>query len=140
MEEKQGEMIPLLKTTFLVIGLLGWTTFVTSDPNTGVKQVLCNSGVYAQGDPFAASLAYVVQELEAETPSRKGYDYYNISPYPDAFAYGHSTCSFNLTSTDCSACLTAAKAAMFGTCQSRIGARSVLYDCSIRYEQYPFVD
>ncbi|KAJ6953884.1 hypothetical protein NC652_005579 [Populus alba x Populus x berolinensis] len=29
---------------------------------------------------------------------------------------------------------------MFATCQSRIGARSVLHDCTIRYGQYPFTD
>ncbi|KAK7857106.1 antifungal protein ginkbilobin-2 [Quercus suber] len=95
-------------------------------PDTNVTTVLCNSGVYSQGDPFVTSLNYVVAELESVTPTYKNYDYYNISPYPNAFAY------------DCTTCLAAAKTAMFSTCQSQIGARAVLHDCNIRYEQYPF--
>ena len=109
-------------------------------PNTNVTTILCNGGVYSQGDPFATSLNYVVAELESVTATHKNYDYYNISPYPNAFAYGHATCNQNLTSSDCTTCLSASKTAMFGTCQTRIGARAVLYDCKIRYEQYPFTD
>lgn len=107
-------------------------------PDTNVTTVLCNSGVYSQGDPFVTSLNYVVAELESVTPTYKNYDYYNISPYPNAFAYGHAACNLNITSSDCTTCLAAAKTAMFVTCQSRIGARAVLHDCNIRYEQYPF--
>ncbi|XP_012092263.1 antifungal protein ginkbilobin-like protein [Jatropha curcas] len=113
---------------------------VTSIPNTQVLTVLCNSGVYSKGDPFGISLDYVVKELETVTPTTKNYDFYNISPYPNAFAYGHAVCNQNLTNLDCETCLGAAKSNMFSTCQNRIGARSVLHDCSIRYEQYPFTD
>ncbi|KAF7804759.1 antifungal protein ginkbilobin-like protein [Senna tora] len=109
-------------------------------PNTNVTTVLCNVGKYTSGDPFAISLAYVVQELEAVTPTRKGYVYFNISPYSNAFAYGHAACNPNLTSSDCKTCLALAKTAIFGTCQNRIGARVVLHDCTIRYEQYPLDD
>ncbi|KAJ6931099.1 antifungal protein ginkbilobin-like protein [Populus alba x Populus x berolinensis] len=49
-------------------------------------------------------------------------------------------CNSGVYSKDCSTCLGAAKTAMFASCQSRIGARSVLHDCTIRYEQYPFSD
>ncbi|CAL5437014.1 unnamed protein product [Camellia sinensis] len=126
--------------TILLIGLFELAIVVRSVPNTNVSSVLCNSGVYSQGDPFAISLAYVLSELEAVTPSRQGYDFHNISPYPNAFAYGHAACNMNLTSPDCGTCLGAAKKTMFGTCDSRIGARSVLIDCTIRYEQYPFDD
>lgn len=73
-------------------------------------------------------------------PTRQGCDYYNISPYPNAFAYGHAACNTSLTSPDCSTCLGAAKTALFGTCVSQIGARSVLFDFTIRYEQYPIDD
>ena len=111
-----------------------------SNPNTNVSSVLCNNGAYSEGNPFATSLAYVIEELEAVTPTIRGYDYYNISPYPNAFAYGHAACNKNLTASDCSTCLGAAKMAMFGACNSRIGARSILVDCTIRYEQYPFSD
>ncbi|KAM7527172.1 hypothetical protein LguiB_030582 [Lonicera macranthoides] len=124
----------------LIIGLLGLFGVARSDPNTNVTSVLCNSGRYTKGDPFTISLAYVIADLEKSTPSSRGYDYHNISPYPNAFAYGHGACNKNLTSLDCGICLGAAKTAMFGSCDSRIGARSVLYDCTIRYEQYPFDD
>ncbi|WOG83697.1 hypothetical protein DCAR_0102874 [Daucus carota subsp. sativus] len=106
--------------------LLGLScTVARSDPRTTVKSVLCNSGVYTKVDLFAISLAYIIA---------LGYDYKNISPYPNAFAYGHAACSTNLTTSDCSTCLGAAKTAMFGTCVIRIGARAVLFDCTIRYE------
>ncbi|OMP05033.1 hypothetical protein COLO4_09110 [Corchorus olitorius] len=123
-----------------IVILLSSSNIVTSVPDTNVTTVLCNSGVYSTGDPFATSLASVLEDLQSATPTRKGYDYFNISPYPNAFAYGHGACNQNLTSSDCATCLSAAKTAMFGTCQNRIGARSVLHDCTIRYEQYPFND
>lgn len=112
----------------------------TCSPNTSVKSVLCNSGTYTKGDPFTISLAYVLAELQSATPSRSGYDFRNISPYPNAFAYGHAACNQTLTSSDCAACLAAAKTAMLGSCDGRIGGRGELYDCGVRYEQYPFDD
>lgn len=113
---------------------------VESAPNTKATSVLCNTGLYFQDDPFAISLAYILADLVNGTPSRKGYDYRNISPYPNAFAYGHAHCNQNITSSDCQTCLGAANTTMIGTCNSRIGARAVLVDCSMRYEQYPFSD
>ncbi|GKU86615.1 hypothetical protein SLEP1_g1117 [Rubroshorea leprosula] len=130
----------LPKLVVAIIGMYMFCSTVRCVPNTNVRTVLCNSGVYSSGDPFVISLAYVLADLETVTPTRKGYDYYNISPYPNAFAYGHCACNKNLTSSDCATCLAAAKTNMFSTCQSRIGARSILYDCTIRYEQYPFSD
>ncbi|PON63921.1 Gnk2-like domain containing protein [Trema orientale] len=124
----------------IITVLLYGTTMVRSIPNTNVTTVLCNSGKYTAGDPFATSLAYVLQELLTTTPKHKSYELYDISPYPNAFAYGHGSCNRNLTSSDCAACLGAAKTAMLDSCQSRIGARAVLHDCAIRYEQYPFTD
>ncbi|KAL5792953.1 hypothetical protein ACOSP7_001547 [Xanthoceras sorbifolium] len=124
----------------IVIGLFMFCRIGTSVPNTNARSVLCNSGMYTSGDPFAISLAYVLGDLETVTPTSKGFDYYNISPYPNAFAYGHAACNQNLTSSDCTTCLGAANTEMFASCPSRIGARSVLYDCTIRYEQYPFDD
>ncbi|KAJ1405146.1 Gnk2-homologous domain [Sesbania bispinosa] len=124
----------------VAIGLLCLCSVADSVPNTNITTVLCNVGVYTSGDPFSVSLSYVVEELEAETPTQKNHDYHNISPYPNAFAYGHAACNQNLTSSDCKTCLGVAKTTMFSTCQNRIGARSVLHDCTIRYEQYPFDD
>ncbi|KAL2238882.1 antifungal protein ginkbilobin-2 [Sesamum indicum] len=109
-------------------------------PNTTVKIVQCNIGTYTEGDPFTISLAYVLAELENVTPARQGYDFRDISPYPNAFAYGHAACNQTLTSSDCTACLSAARIAVLSSCDHRIGGRSVLYDCTIRYEQYPFDD
>lgn len=128
------------KLALIIIGFFGLCGMVRSVPDTNVTTILCNSGVYTKGDPFAISLTYVLAELETVTPTHKNYDFFNISPYPNAFAYGHAACNQNLTSSDCTTCLGAAKTAMLGACQSRIGARSVLHDCTIRYEQYPFTD
>ncbi|XP_062103424.1 antifungal protein ginkbilobin-like protein [Humulus lupulus] len=116
----------------ITIGFLYSTLVVTSLPNTYVTTVLCNSGQYTAGDPFATSLAYVFEELLIEAPKHKNYELYDISPYPNGFAYGHGTCNKHLTSSDCLACLGAAKTAMLGSCQNRIGARVVLHDCAIR--------
>ncbi|KAK7344491.1 hypothetical protein VNO77_14151 [Canavalia gladiata] len=123
-----------------MIGLLCLGSVADSVPNTNITTVLCNSGMYASSDPFSVSLSYIVEELETQTPTQKNYDYYNISPYPNAFAYGHAGCNINLTTSDCKTCLGVAKTVMFSGCPKRIGARSVLHDCTIRYEQYPFDD
>ncbi|RDX84978.1 hypothetical protein CR513_33900, partial [Mucuna pruriens] len=113
------------------IGLLCLWSVADSVPNTNITAILCNSGVYTTSDPFAISLSYVVGELETETPTLKNYDYYNISPYPNAFAYGHAACNLNLTASDCKTCLGVAKTTVFNGCPKCIGARSVLHDCTI---------
>ncbi|KAF7152700.1 hypothetical protein RHSIM_Rhsim01G0275200 [Rhododendron simsii] len=102
--------------TALLIGFLGLSGTVQCNPNTNRSNVLCNSRVFSDGNPFTTSLAYVLSELETVMPTRQVYDYYNISPYPNAFAYGHAACNTSLTSPDCSTCLGAAKTALFGTC------------------------
>ncbi|KAL2517802.1 Receptor-like protein kinase-related family protein [Abeliophyllum distichum] len=85
----------------LTIVLLTLCYAVSSAPNTGIKLVQCNSNSYSKGDPFAITLAYVLAELKSSTPTLRGYDFYNISPYPNAFAFGHAACSANLTRLDC---------------------------------------
>ncbi|KAI3742725.1 hypothetical protein L1987_60419 [Smallanthus sonchifolius] len=130
----------MLIITGSLIGLFGTCKVVQSAPNTNAISILCNSGTYTRGDPFTISLAYVLDELIKVTPSQQGYNYQNISPYPNAFAYGHATCNQNLTVTDCKTCLDAAEVNMLSACNNSIGARAVLNDCSIRYEQYPFED
>lgn len=130
--------IPQILASILL--LLSLCRISAATPNTAVKSVLCNSGTYTKGDPFTISLAYVLAELESATPSRRSYDFRNISPYPNAFAYGHAACNQTLSSSDCADCLAAAKSAMLGSCDGRIGGRGELYDCLIRYEQYPFDD
>ncbi|KAM7254253.1 hypothetical protein ACFE04_031935 [Oxalis oulophora] len=120
---------------FTIVGflLLSLCTFTTCVPNTNIQAVLCNSGVYSQGDPFRISLNYILDDLVVSTVKVEGYEYRNISPYPNAFAYGHGACNSSLTGEDCGACLSAAKTALFGSCPNRIGARSVLNDCTIRF-------
>jgi hypothetical protein len=110
-------------------------------PNTTPLSVLCNGAVYGAGDPFAESLAYVLADLLAATPSSRARDAYSISPYPNAFAYGHAACSLaGLTAADCASCLGSAVGQMNATCGHAVGARAVLVDCRVRYEQYAFVD
>lgn len=128
------------KYAAITIVMICLWTIAECVPDTTIMNVLCNTGVFTSGDPFTISLNYILQELESVTSTWKNYDYYNISPYPNAFAYGHAACNTNLTASDCNTCLAAAKTALFATCQSRIGARSLLRDCSFRYEQYPFDD
>ncbi|KAL4205501.1 hypothetical protein AMTRI_Chr01g137610 [Amborella trichopoda] len=113
---------------------------VESAPNTNITQVLCNSGVYTRGDPFTQSLDYVLKDIQSSTPSRPSRDYKTISPFPNAFAYARATCTPSLSPSDCATCLVSAVSVMQQTCTNRIGARAVLYDCSVRYEQYPFSD
>ncbi|KAK3127893.1 hypothetical protein QOZ80_7AG0579790 [Eleusine coracana subsp. coracana] len=109
-------------------------------PNTAARSVLCNGATYGPGDPFAASLAYVLSELQSATPARNDHDFYNISPFPTAFAYGHASCGAALTAADCASCLASAASQMNATCGHSVGARAVLVDCSLRYEQYAFQD
>ncbi|CAN6165917.1 unnamed protein product [Urochloa humidicola] len=111
-------------------------------PNTEALSVLCNGASYGAGDPFAASLAYVLSELESATPARDPREFYDISPYPTAFAYGHAACrpAPALSAADCAACLRSAVTQMGDTCGHSVGARAVLVDCSVRYEQYAFVN
>ncbi|RLM87144.1 antifungal protein ginkbilobin-2-like [Panicum miliaceum] len=112
-------------------------------PNTAALSVLCNGASYGAGDPFAAGLAYVLAELVSATPARPGRDFYDISPYPAAFAYGHAACrpaAALPSADDCAACLRSAVSQMEASCGRSVGARAVLVDCSVRYEQYAFVD
>ncbi|EXB39360.1 hypothetical protein L484_025055 [Morus notabilis] len=114
---------------------------VRSSPDTKVKKFLCNLSTYKAGDPFATSLAYVLDELKFATPDHENYDFilfFDIYPNPNAFAYGHDSCDQDLTSSDCSECFSAAKKVTVRSCPNRIGAQVVLLDCEIRYEQYPF--
>ncbi|KAM0954195.1 putative Gnk2-like domain-containing protein [Dioscorea sansibarensis] len=134
MSMSMSKFLPIL-LFFASVG----TQTVLGVPNTNLLQVLCNSATYTAGDPFTISLSYVLSDLKAETPSTKTHNYYNISPFPNAFAYGHAACAANLTAVDCGACLGAAVQVMNSSCFMTIGARATLSDCNIRYEQYPIV-
>ncbi|KAK3023104.1 hypothetical protein RJ639_043119 [Escallonia herrerae] len=126
--QKMTVILPAFIIAFLVT-----LSVIRSDPNTNVMMVMCNPNVYANDDPFTNSLAYVIAELETVTPNRQGYDLRNVSPYPTSLAYGHASCNQNLAASDCTLCLVAAKTTMSSYCNNRIGARSVLTDCLIRF-------
>ncbi|KAH0461724.1 hypothetical protein IEQ34_009299 [Dendrobium chrysotoxum] len=108
-------------------------------PAAGASSVLCNDSYYTAGDPFAISLAYVLSDLVVSGSARPGQDYYNISPYPNAFAYGRSSCSGNFTAGDCNHCLRSAVEVVNIRCPMAIGGRAALGNCGVRYEQRPFV-
>ncbi|RCV10435.1 hypothetical protein SETIT_2G112100v2 [Setaria italica] len=128
-----------LSLLLLLLLLVASPRGAAAAPNTEALSVLCNGATYGAGDPFAASLAYVLSELVSETPAAHG-GFYDISPYPAAFAYGHAACRPSTAAADCAACLRSAVSQMGATCGRSVGARAVLVDCSVRYEQYPFVD
>ncbi|KAF3614718.1 putative RNA-directed DNA polymerase -like protein [Capsicum annuum] len=135
-------MDPILRmevlTTFLIIGMFWFSSFVRSEPNTKVVNYICNGNVYDKSGPFALSLAYVVEALQNVTPNQ-GYDYYITSPYPnDALAYGHATCNSIIEFSDCGLCLSSAKSFLLSTCDGSIGGQVEFVDCSMRYEQYSF--
>ncbi|XP_047065002.1 antifungal protein ginkbilobin-like protein [Lolium rigidum] len=115
--------------------LLSTPLAASGAPNSTPLSVRCNGAVYGVRDPFAESLAYVLADLLAATPSSRARDAYSISPYPNAFAYGHAKCGGAVTS-----CLGSAVGRMNTTCHRAVGARAVLVDCRVRYEQYAFVD
>ncbi|KAL5198596.1 hypothetical protein ABZP36_002108 [Zizania latifolia] len=50
-------------------------------PNTAALSLLCNRAVYGVGDPFAASVVYVLAELLDDTPASSGREMYNVSPW-----------------------------------------------------------
>ncbi|KAJ8564872.1 hypothetical protein K7X08_001332 [Anisodus acutangulus] len=126
-------------TTFLVIGLvLGFSNYVSSEPNIKEVDHICNGNVYDKSGPFALSLAYVLEALQNVTPNQ-GYTYYSTSPYPnDALAYGHATCNSIIEFSDCGLCLSSAKSFLLSTCDGSIGAQVEFVDCSMRYEEYSF--
>ncbi|MCD7473006.1 hypothetical protein HAX54_014538 [Datura stramonium] len=120
-----------------VIGLLGFTSFVISEPNMKVVGYICNGNKYDTSGSFAKSLAYVLEALQNETPISEGYDYYVTSPYPnDALAYGHATCSSSLINSDCAICANYAKSYLITACDRGIGAQVELVDCSMRFESF----
>ncbi|XP_060183383.1 antifungal protein ginkbilobin-like protein [Lycium barbarum] len=120
-------------TTSLVIGLvLGFCSFVRTEPNTKVVDYICNGNLYDKSGPFALRLAYVLEALQNVTPNQ-GYTYYSTSPYPnDAIAYGHATCNSIIEFSDCGLCLSSAKSYLLSTCDGSIGGQVEFANCSMR--------
>lgn len=121
-----------------VVMLLCACSIVSSHPVMSVVSGGCNVVNYTSGDPFEHSLHYLLPILETLTANQPEYDYYTQSPYPESVAYGQGFCSTSLTFTDCVTCISYVKEQLVGDCPNSIGAQLVLYDCQMRYEQYPF--
>ncbi|KQK14894.1 antifungal protein ginkbilobin-2 [Brachypodium distachyon] len=141
---RTAELIHLLLLPVALLLLFCGPHGAGAAPSTTPLSVLCNGDVYGAGDPFAASLAYVLSDLLARAPSSSPSprDAYSISPWPNAFAYGHAACGARVpTHAACAACLGSAIAQINSSCgAAAVGARAVLVDCRVRYEQYAFVD
>ncbi|KZV32412.1 antifungal protein ginkbilobin-2-like [Dorcoceras hygrometricum] len=121
------------------MGLLATTFFcVGSEPDTTVTTLICNGNTYLQDDPFGDSVAYVLADLMNVTPSQQGFNYYTVSPYPTAVAYGHATCSQSLANSECANCLATARGTLSTTCGGHIGGQVGMVDCGMRFEDYSF--
>lgn len=46
------------------------------------KRVLCNLATYKSDDPFATSLAYILEEMKNAAPDRENYDLYKYFTLP----------------------------------------------------------
>ncbi|XP_073152604.1 antifungal protein ginkbilobin-like protein [Henckelia pumila] len=125
-------------TIFIIMGLLLATTFscVESEPNTSVQTLICNGDTYPPGDPFGDSVAYVLADLMNVTPSQQGYDYYAVSPYPTAVAYGHATCSQKLANSECANCMATARGTVSTICGGHIGGQVEMVDCGMSYRDF----
>ncbi|KAL3725230.1 hypothetical protein ACJRO7_030270 [Eucalyptus globulus] len=133
-----------MATSQRIVGLtfvLLWIGNVASGaPDMGETLRACNTATYQNGDAFIVSLAWLLLMLEQRTPYYLNYDYYTMSPYQEAVAYGHATCRHVLSFEDCSACLYYAIRHVVEDCPMSFGARLELQDCKVRYEQYSFTD
>ncbi|KAK4441679.1 hypothetical protein Salat_0502800 [Sesamum alatum] len=121
--------------TFILTGVV---SVAKSEPNTNVNLLWCNENGYAEEDPYANSVAYVLADLMNVTPSRQAFDYSTLSPYATAVSYGHATCNTALSNNDCANCLAAGKASVSSGCLNSVGGRVEMVDCAMRYENYPF--
>ncbi|KAL2236494.1 antifungal protein ginkbilobin-2 [Sesamum indicum] len=132
------QKLNMIMTIISLIGLTGLLSVAKSEPNTNVNLLWCNENGYAEEDPYADSVAYVLADLMNVTPSRQGFDYSTVSPYGTAVSYGHATCNTGLSNNDCANCLVAAKASVSSSCLNSVGGRVAMVDCAMRYENYPF--
>ncbi|KAF8690489.1 hypothetical protein HU200_040845 [Digitaria exilis] len=102
--------------------------------------VLCNHKTYGDDDPFGASLVQLLQQLVLLTPYEG--NLYASLPHTGALAYGHAACLPRVQlPDDCEKCLRSAIKQILDTCgYNRIGAKAMLADCLVHYEQYAFID
>lgn len=96
--------------------------------NTTVIDVQCNTGQYTASNPFTISLAFVYVVISYTTHLiNNDYSYHDISPYPDAFAYGHDKYNINnITASDCSIHINIAIAHINDACAMRMGKEACL--------------
>ncbi|CAO2206777.1 unnamed protein product [Urochloa humidicola] len=109
--------------------------------NTNTPVVLCNANSYSDNDPFAASLAQLLQEMVWSAPWTTGGDVYSAVPSQAPLAYGHAACRLGL-GENCKLCLNYAATRMQEICERSVGGSATQADgdCRVRYEQYAFTD
>ncbi|KAK3444735.1 hypothetical protein EUGRSUZ_A00826 [Eucalyptus grandis] len=106
--------------------------------HTGIVYWACNTGSYSSGDPYANSLAYLLEHMVTVTSNHANYNYSTASPYPTAIAYGHVICSQALSYSDCGICMSFVKSQILAICPDSLGAQVKLEDCRTRYKNYSF--
>ncbi|XP_056172639.1 antifungal protein ginkbilobin-like protein [Syzygium oleosum] len=121
----------------LMLSLLMFNV-VKGAPRAGIVNWACNIDSYSGGNPYANSMAYVLEDMVTVTPNHANYDYSIVSPYPTAAAYGHAACSQALSYSDCGICISSVKSQILAICPNSLGAQMELEDCRMRYENYSF--
>ncbi|KAI0510433.1 hypothetical protein KFK09_011035 [Dendrobium nobile] len=121
----------------LLLLLISSTPF----PTACARSFVCNLDKFFTYDPFAYSLAHLLDELVEFGSVEPGENFYHKT-HDDNIgspAYGRSSCSGSLTVHDCHSCLKLAVKAMKRWCHMAIGGQVELGECGLRYEQYEFV-
>ncbi|KAI4386935.1 hypothetical protein MLD38_004808 [Melastoma candidum] len=112
-----------------------------------LKERVCNPDVYprhqwvfSEEKDYECAVNGIFNSIMTETPQRQFLQFYsNQSCYGSSkIAYGYGFCHRRLIPAECTDCLNEAKGLLFDVCTHSIGARVVLEDCQIRYENYPF--
>ncbi|KAI4304562.1 hypothetical protein MLD38_040054 [Melastoma candidum] len=108
----------------------------SATPDLTIKHEDCPGSTYGGGTLYAASVAFILDDMMTTTSSFRNYDRTTQSgKYPTA--YGHATCSTNLSPSDCATCLFAAKTLVGYHCGNKITAKMELQDCSLAYDKNP---
>ncbi|CAO2163321.1 unnamed protein product [Urochloa humidicola] len=125
---------------FLPSIILSLLLIASSSHAANMPVVSCNANSYSNDDPFAASLAQLLQEMVWLPPWTAGGDVYKALPSQAPLVYGHAACRPGL-GQNCKLCVNYAATRMQEICEHSIGGRAVqANDCIVRYENYAFRD
>ncbi|CAL5002046.1 unnamed protein product [Urochloa decumbens] len=131
--------LPSIIMLFLLLLLASSPSQAAFTP--AVPIVTCNANSYRDGDPFAASLAQLLQEMVWSPPWTAGGDVYKAVPSQAPLVYGHAVCRPVAGENDCKLCINYATTRMQEICEHSVGGRAVQAgDCMVRYENYAFTD